>query len=114
MKIILIPVRNENYELRITKDLFRGAMVSVVPDAETHDRFTSIILGLTYFTNLVFATFVSKQDYESLKEFAGTTFKIQSLLSTSILQEPDLILALLSQVGRFGNKFQNILLKPRD
>jgi prephenate dehydrogenase len=58
----------------------------------------SIILGLTYFTNLVFATFVSKQDYKSLKEFAGTTFKIQSLLSTSILQEePELILALLSQ-----------------
>lgn len=98
MKIILIPVRNKNYELRITKELFRGAIISVVPDAETHDRFMSIILGLTYFTNLVFATFVSKQDYESLREFAGTTFKIQSLLSTSILQEePDLILALLSQ-----------------
>jgi len=98
MKIILIPVRDENYELRITKDLFRGAIISVVPDAETHDRFMSIILGLTYFTNLVFATFVAKQDYESLKEFAGTTFKIQSLLSASILQEEiDLILALLSQ-----------------
>jgi len=98
MKIILIPVRNEIYELRITKYLFPGAIISVVPDADTHDRFMSIILGLTYFTNLVFATFVSKQDYESLKEFAGTTFKIQSLLSTSILQEePDLILGLLSQ-----------------
>jgi len=97
MKILLIPVRDEIDELRITKELFRGAIISVIPDAETHDRFMSIILGLTYFINLVFATFVSKQDYESLKEFAGTTFKIQSLLSTSILQEePDLILALLS------------------
>jgi len=97
MKILLIPVRDEIDELRITKELFRGAIISVIQDAETHDRFMSIILGLTYFINLVFATFVSKQDYESLKEFAGTTFKIQSLLSTSILQEePDLILALLS------------------
>lgn len=98
MKIILIPVRNEINELRILKDLFHGAVVGVIPDPETHDRLMSIILGLTYFTNLVFATFVSKQNCQSLKQFSGTTFKIQSLLCTSILQEePDLILALLSQ-----------------
>ncbi len=114
MKILLIPVRNEMRELRITKDLFRGAIISIVPDAETHDRFMSIILGLTYFTNLVFATFVAKQDYESLKKFAGTTFKIQSLLSTSILQEePDLILALLSQNPSVRNQVRKYLVEAK-
>ncbi|MFY9869150.1 MAG: prephenate dehydrogenase/arogenate dehydrogenase family protein [Candidatus Nitrosopolaris sp.] len=114
MKIILIPVRNEINELRIVKDLFRGADIRVVPDAETHDRFMSIILGLTYFTNLVFATFVSKQDYESLRQFAGTTFKIQSLLSTSILQdEPDLILALLSQNPSVRKQIRKYLVEAK-
>ncbi|MGB6591988.1 MAG: prephenate dehydrogenase/arogenate dehydrogenase family protein [Candidatus Nitrosopolaris sp.] len=114
MKIILIPVRNEINELRIVKDLFRGADIRVVPDAETHDRFMSIILGLTYFTNLVFATFVSKQDYESLRQFAGTTFKIQSLLSTSILQDkPDLILALLSQNPSVRKQIRKYLVEAK-
>jgi prephenate dehydrogenase len=114
MKIILIPVRNEINELRIVKDLFRRADIRVVPDAETHDRFMSIILGLTYFTNLVFATFVSKQDYESLRQFAGTTFKIQSLLSTSILQdEPDLILALLSQNPSVRKQIRKYLVEAK-
>ena len=114
MKIILIPVRNEINELRIVKDLFHGAVISVIPDAETHDRFMSIILGLTYFTNLVFATFVSKQDCQSLKQFGGTTFKIQSLLSTSILQdEPDLILALLSQNPSVRKQIRKYLVEAK-
>jgi prephenate dehydrogenase len=98
MKIILIPIRNATNELRILKELFEGSVVSIIRDAKLHDKFMSIILGLTYFANLVFAIFVSKHDYGSLKQFSGTTFRIQSLLSTSILlDEPDLILALLSE-----------------
>jgi len=98
MNIILIPIRNRNNELRILKEVFEGSVVSIIPDPKLHDKFMSIILGLTYFTNLVFAIFVSKQDYRSLKQFSGTTFRIQSLLCTSILlDEPDLILALLSE-----------------
>ena len=74
----------------------------------------SIILGLTYFTNLVFATFVSKQDYQSLKQFAGTTFRIQSLLCTSILQdEPDLILALLSQNPSVQKQIRKYLVEAK-
>ena len=98
MKIILIPIRNGTNELRILKELFEGSVVSIIRDAKLHDKFMSIILGLTYFTNLAFAIFVSKHDYCSLKQFSGTTFRIQSLLCTSILlDEPDLILALLSE-----------------
>jgi prephenate dehydrogenase len=98
MKIILIPIRNATNELRILKELFEGSVVSIIRDAKLHDKFMSIILGLTYFTNLVFAIFASKHDYRSLKQFSGTTFRIQTLLCTSILlDEPDLILALLSE-----------------
>jgi prephenate dehydrogenase len=58
----------------------------------------SVILGLTYFTNLAFASFLSKEDFLSLERISGTTFRIQSLLSGSILlDDPDLIVALVSQ-----------------
>lgn len=114
MKIILIPVRNEINELRIVKEMFHGAVIRIIPDAETHDTFMSIILGLTYFMNLVFATFVSKQDRQSLKQFSGTTFKIQSLLCTSILQdEPDLILALLSQNLKVRKQIRKYLVEAK-
>jgi prephenate dehydrogenase len=98
MKIILIPIRNATNELRILKELFEGSVVSIIRDAKLHDKFMSIILGLTYFTNLVFAVFASKHDYRSLKQFSGTTFRIQTLLCTSILlDEPDLVLSLFSE-----------------
>jgi prephenate dehydrogenase len=114
MKIILIPVRNEIDELRIVKKLFYGAVIRIIPDAETHDTFMSVVLGLTYFANLVFATFVSKQDWQSLKQFSGTTFKIQSLLCTSILQdEPDLILALLSQNPKVRKQIRKYLVEAK-
>jgi len=114
MKIILIPVRNATNELRILKELFEGSVVSIIHDAKTHDRIMSIILGLTYFTNLVFASFVSKQDYQSLKQFSGTTFRIQSLLCTSILlDEPDLILALLSQNSTVQKQIRKYLFEAK-
>lgn len=114
MKIILIPMRDETNELRILEELFEGSVVSIIHAAKTHDRIMSIILGLTYFTNLVFANFISKQDYQSLRQFSGTTFRIQSLLCTSILlDEPDLIVALLSQNSTVQKQIRKYLLDAR-
>lgn len=115
MKIILIPVRNGSNELRILKELFHHAVVRIIPDANTHDHIMSVILGVTYFVNLVFATYISKQENcQSLKQFAGTTFRIQSLLCTSILQdEPDLILALLSQNLTVRKQIRKYLFEAR-
>lgn len=98
MKIILVPVRDESVELRILEELFRGATIGIIRDPKLHDKLMATILGLTYFTNLAFAKFISKQDYRSLKKFSGTTFRIQSMLSMSVLiDDPDLIFSLLSE-----------------
>jgi prephenate dehydrogenase len=98
MKILLIPIRDKVKELRVLRNLFDGAIIKIVHDAKTHDRCMSVVLGLTYFTNLAFASFLSKEDFLSLERISGTTFRIQSLLSGSILlDDPDLIVALLSQ-----------------
>jgi prephenate dehydrogenase len=98
MKIILVPVIDESVELRILEELFKGATIGIIRDPKLHDKLMATILGLTYFTNLAFANFISKQDYRSLKKFSGTTFRIQSMLSMSVLiDDPDLIFSLLSE-----------------
>lgn len=96
MKILLIPVKNQENELRTLNDLFEEATVIVIPNADIHDKLIAIVLGLTHYTNTVFASFLSTQNFSYLKKVAGTTFEIQSLLAASILtEEPDLIISLL-------------------
>lgn len=96
MKILLIPVKNEENELKILNDIFEGAIIIVIPDANIHDELIAIVLGLTHYVNMIFASFLSQENYSYLKKVSGTTFGVQSLLSESILTEdPNLIIDLL-------------------
>jgi prephenate dehydrogenase len=105
IKILLIPVRKEEAELKIVNDIFDNAAVKVIPNPRLHDRSIAIILGLTYFTNIAFAKLISKNDLLLLKQVSGTTFGLQSLLAESILtDEPALILALIKD-NPFSLKF---------
>ncbi|HXV46933.1 MAG TPA: prephenate dehydrogenase/arogenate dehydrogenase family protein [Nitrososphaera sp.] len=97
-KMLLVPVRNEEAELKIAHELFENAAVKVLPDARAHDRSIAMVLGLTYFANIVFAKVVSAGDVSALKQVSGTTFGLQSLLAESILSsEPDLVVALVKE-----------------
>ena len=98
VKVLMIPVRNEQAELRIVRGLFENAIVKVVPSAKAHDKSIATVIGLTYFVNIVFAKVVSKGNIAMLKEVSGTTFGLQSLLAESILtNEPDLVAALIQE-----------------
>jgi len=97
-KILLIPVRNEQAELKIANEMFENAKISVIPDPETHDRSIAIVLGLTYFANIVFGKVAVANNLPLLKQISGTTFGLQSLLAESILtDEPELIIALVKE-----------------
>ena len=110
MRILLIPVRSKDKELRILENLFKGAIVTVISNAESHDKSIAIILGLTHYINVVFASILSKEDTISLKTMSGTTFGVQSLLSESILtQDPNLIVALLTDNPFVINQINNYL-----
>lgn len=87
MKIIVIPVRNEQNEFLLAKKIFEGANIIQVASAEIHDKIISIVLGLTHYINLVFAKFLTNFDYDEFKKYGGTTFKMQSLISESILTD---------------------------
>jgi prephenate dehydrogenase len=58
----------------------------------------AIILGITYFANLIFAKLLSKEDLILLEKISGTFFRIQLLLILGILSDdPDLIVAIISK-----------------
>ena len=85
--IISIPIKDAKKELALVRSLFEGANFVTI-DAIEHDKKIAIILGLTHLVNLAFANILSKDEKISLTErMSGTTFKIQKILSESIMTE---------------------------
>jgi prephenate dehydrogenase len=110
-KVLMVPVRNEEAELKIVHEMFENAAVKVMPDAKTHDESIATVLGLTYFANIVFAKVVSAGNISMLKQVSGTTFGLQSLIAESILtNEPDLVVALI-QENPYAQKYIRQYLK---
>lgn len=95
--IISIPIKDAKKELNLVKTLFEGANFVTI-DAIEHDKKIAIILGLTHLVNLAFANILAKDDKISLTErMSGTTFKIQKILTESIMTEStDLIETIIS------------------
>ncbi len=106
--IISIPIRDAKNELNMVKSLFEGANFVTI-DAAEHDKKIAIILGLTHLMNLVFANILAKDDKVSLTErMSGTTFKIQKILSESIMTEStELIETIISnpEIRRAAEEF---------
>ena len=110
-KVLMVPVRNEEAELKIVHEMFENAAVKVLPDAKAHDKSIATVLGLTYFANIVFAKVVSGSNISMLKQISGTTFALQSLIAESILtNEPDLVVALI-QENPYAKKYIRQYLK---
>jgi prephenate dehydrogenase len=109
-RMLLIPVRNEKIEVTIVKEIFEDADLIVLPNAKQHDKSIAVVLGLTYFANMVFAKVMSSgNNLSMLKQVSGTTFSLQSLIAESIFtEEPDLVIALISEnvyAKRYINRF---------
>ena len=110
-KVLLVPVRDEDAELKIVREMFENAAIKVLSDAKAHDKSIATVLGLTYFANIVFAKVVSAGDIPALKQVSGTTFGLQSLLAESILtNEPDLVVALIRE-NSYARKYIRQYLK---
>jgi prephenate dehydrogenase len=110
LKMLLIPVKNEEVEIKILNDIFDEPIVKVIKNPHIHDRLIAIVLGLTHFTNTVFASFLSEQNFSYLREIGGTTFEIQSLLAASILtEEDDLLVTLLIENPAARRQIQRYL-----
>jgi prephenate dehydrogenase len=110
-RVLLVPVRNKKIELKIANEIFENANVMVLPNAKQHDKSIAIVLGLTYFANIVFAKVMSSGNISMLKQVSGTTFGLQSLIAESILtEEPDLVIALIRE-NVYAKRYINQYLK---
>ena len=99
-KIILIPVNknNRNVEEDVLNKIFSSYEKIIIEDPEKHDLAISVIISLIYFINLIFSKLLielsSTNEFkfednliQFFKKISGSTFKIQSLLSESILTD---------------------------
>ena len=106
--MIIVPIRDAQKELNITKSLFPSANFVTI-DAIEHDKKIAVILGLTHLINILFANILAKDEKILLTEkMAGTTFKAQKIITESILTEsPELIETIISnpEVRRYGEEF---------
>ena len=95
-KIALIPVFDVHTELRNAKKLLRGASLVIV-DVKDHDKIIAVVLGLTHLNNAIFAKIISdEKEFGRLKEIGGSTYRMQSLVSESIMNDqPELFKSLL-------------------
>jgi len=91
----LISIRMES---RILNRLFPRYRIILIDTPEKHDTLVAILISLIYFINLVFSKLLieistskslkmEKDLLKFLKQLAGSSYRIQSLLSESILTD---------------------------
>lgn len=99
-KIIFIPVNKNKRDIEETQlnKIFPSFEKIIIEDPDKHDLAISVIISLIYFINLVLSKFLvelsntKEFQFEDdlmnfFKKISGSTFKIQSLLSESILTD---------------------------
>lgn len=97
-RIILIPVKNQKRESKKVRTLMRGADIIVLPNAHIHDKYMAIMLGLTYYANIILANLLSTEDILYMEKIAGAFFRIQLLLIQGILSDDlGLIVSIISE-----------------
>ena len=87
LKILFIPVRNYRKEFQIVKQLFQNFDILPIESATKHDHIMGVVVGLTHYMNIIFADVIASHQYKDLKFYAGNTFRIQCILSESILND---------------------------
>lgn len=110
-KVLIIPVNKSSELLKEVSKLFKGASIHVIENGREHDKMIALTLSLPHFLNIVFGKTISKFDIRKLKNFQGTTFTLQLLISECVLNEdPDLYYEIQKQNQVFP-EILNILLE---
>jgi prephenate dehydrogenase len=84
--IVVIPVTDIKEEQILAQQLFPGT-VTIVIDAEHHDRYMGAVLSLPYAMNLALARVLGGYDLTLLSQMAGSTFALQYILTQSVAGE---------------------------
>lgn len=98
IKYLLVPVRNRAKELAFLSSIFPRSEIEVISDPDLHDKYMAVVIGLTYYVNLVLGSMLSKLDLGTMKKVAGTSFGMQAMITESIINDsPELVSSLLRE-----------------
>jgi prephenate dehydrogenase len=98
IKYLLVPVRNRAKELAFLSSIFPRSEIEVISDPDLHDKYMAVVIGLTYYVNLVLGSMLSKLDLATMKKVAGTSFGMQAMITESIINDsPELVSSLLRE-----------------
>jgi prephenate dehydrogenase len=115
LKTIFIPVRNYTKELEFVRQLFPNFELLPIENAIKHDHIMAVVLGLNHYINVIFADVISSHKYQDLEFYSGNTFRIQCILSESILNDDiDLLNSLFIEnpfIKKEIKNFHNTFLK---
>lgn len=110
MKVALIPVFDSNTELRNARQLFNGASF-VTADVNEHDKIIAVVLGLTHLTNAILARILADEgELDRFNEVTGTTYKLQSLLTQSIMNDDSELFTSLLMSNSYTRRYARSLL----
>jgi len=110
MKIALAPVFDVHKELRNARKLFNGASFVTV-DVDEHDKIIAVVLGLTHLTNAILARVLAdERELNRFREVAGTTYKLQSLLTESIMNDDADLFTSLIMSNSYTRRYARSLL----
>ncbi len=109
--VAIIPILGSEDAAAKLEQLFSGDGARVVvTEGKTHDRMISVVLGLPHFLNILFGAALLEvpEAISQIREFSGTTFELQLLLTECVFGEDP---TLYSEI-QMGNKdFVNFLEK---
>jgi len=104
LKILFIPTRDHQREIKFVIDLFPNFNILSLENSIQHDRIMAVVLGLNHYINIVFADIIGSQKYKNLEFYSGSTFKIQCIVSESILTDDPVLLNSLLMDNPFVKK----------
>jgi prephenate dehydrogenase len=108
LKILFIPVRNYTKELRFVRQLFQNFEILPIENAIKHDHIMAVVLGLNHYMNIIFADVIASHKYQNLEIYSGNTFRIQCILSESILNDDiDLLTSLFKENPFIKKEIEN-------
>jgi prephenate dehydrogenase len=104
LKILFIPIREYKREMQFVQDLFQNFNILSLENAIQHDRIMAIVLGLNHYINMIFADIIGSQKYKDLEFYSGSTFKMQCIVSESVLNDDPILLNSLFMDNPFIKK----------
>lgn len=104
-KFLLIPVKNEAKEIALVSSIFPRSEIEVIGNPDLHDEYMAVVIGLTYYVNLILGSVLSKLDLRTMKRVAGTSFGMQVMITESILNDSPELVSTLLQENPFNEKY---------